>query len=296
MLFKLSNERKETQSKRAQEYINSSIASTIGMGAAAGVQIPAYILGKKIIQQNIAKSIDELPTIVDTKKELDDAIKLKNKMGFKGNIYAQDVRHNGYIPFVTSTNSKAYNNNIIPIDPSHPDRSDRQLYKKHGAVFILDVNNKKGPGSIVSPIKDKYILAHELGHGTGKNILARSVPIGILKNIGKSNFSSTTLLGAYYDPDKKLKDQNIYAKMAMGLTGVTSLGAAATLTEEARASIRGAKYLKELGMGNYKDAVKRLLPAYSTYAIPLAIGPYVGYKVAKEYKKKLNNKNKNNKK
>lgn len=295
MLLKRANNLGNKKSE-LRDHMDIALAATGGMLAGMGSTLPVALPVQVKIKRDAKVPIEDLADVLNTRKEINDVIKLKNHMGFKGNIHAQDVSSpmfGFYDDKAMKFIDKLEEQKIFPRSRGSFFDDTREMYKRHGPAYIPD-STGKGFGDVVSPIKDKYILAHELGHGTGRNKLARTNLGGALRLIGMSTPISAVSVGASYDPSKKLKDQDPLTKANLALLGASSVGAASTLAEEARASIRGAKALKELNQGTYKEALKKLGPAYATYATTLALAPYVGYKVSRKIKDRLKNKDENN--
>lgn len=112
------------------------------------------------------------------------------------------------------------------------------------------------------------ILAHELGHSSGRNILSRTQDMTHTIGILGEYSPYAAMLGSFatYDPE----DESIKGKLKNIAKG-TALGSAAAapqLIEEARASLRAIKGLKAIGASPARISAARrlLLKAFGTYA------------------------------
>lgn len=266
---------------RKQEAENNAKAFGIGIGSTAGIG-GATALANKYLKKDLftskSFSIENNPEI------LEDVLKLKGEMGYKDYIFSPD--YNNRTPLLTVANTTQSKKSKLTSEASA-----NKIFSLYGdgAKSLIDAYNKekspfyvstKKADVVVAPLENNYLLAHELGHATGKNYLARGKLPALGRSAAASNLVNTAFLGASYDKDKSLKDQSNFTKANLAATAASSLGAASVLGEEARASIRGAKYLKRIGMGNYKDAAKNLLPGYATYALLMGAAPYGAYKLS----------------
>lgn len=220
----------------------------------------------------------------DLNKNIDDLIKLKEAMGYKGTTSINDLVA---VPIIRE--SKALKDNNIVVSARDPIIKEKSYGGALSSYYLPDTMSPTGENLVRVPLKNKYIAAHEYGHATGSNTLVTSkLPLYYTFFSRKTLPILSTALGARYDSNKEFKDQDTSTKILTGATGIAAGGAGLTLAEEARASIRGARKLKEIGAGTYRGAIKSQLPAYGTYVFSLGVGPYLGYKVAKKTKEKIN--------
>lgn len=220
----------------------------------------------------------------DLNKNIDDLIKLKEAMGYKGATSINDLVA---VPIIRK--SKALKDNNIVISAKDPFIKERSYGGALRSYYIPDDISPTGEKLVRIPLKNKYIAAHEYGHATGFNSLTTTkLPLNYTYYSRKMLPILSTALGVRYDNNKEFKDQDTNTKILAGATGIAAGGAGLTLAEEARASIRGARKLKEIGAGTYRGAIRSLVPAYGSYVLALGAVPYVGYKVAKKTKEKIN--------
>lgn len=287
------NKRDNNKDSASEKLLDYAKKIGVGVGVTGGISA-----GSKLLMDPLQKKLieTEVSSMSSSPKDVRDAIKLKRGMGFKGDIYAAD-RSDSFLDFLKSkgpkdeTTLKAAKNKIYPLRGNVELSITDAVYNQQGPHYL-----PLGPeGYVASPISNKQLLAHELGHGTGKNFLVKSKVGQMGRNLGMSNLLNAATLGAFYDKNKSLKDQDSLTKLQLGSTALSSLGAASVLGEEARASVRGARYLKRMGMGNYKDAIKQLGPGYASYVALLGAAPYGAYKLSGKLKESIIDKKKDKK-
>lgn len=281
---KSDNNKNNKKSNTVGNIATNVAAITAGLGAG---YLGVGGVGGFLLAKNMQSANNNNLSVVyskDLNKNIDDLIKLKEAMGYKGTTSINDLVA---VPIIRK--SKALKDNNIVVSARDPIIKAKS-YKGALSSYYLPDTILPTRGNIVRvPLKNKYIAAHEYGHATGSNKLVTSkLPLYYTFFSRKTLPILSTALGAKYDSNKEFKDQDTSTKILAGATGIAAGGAGLTLAEEARASIRGARKLKEIGAGTYRGAIKSQLPAYGTYIFSLGVGPYLGYKVAKKTKEKIN--------
>lgn len=278
------NKKNDNKSSAIHNTTDNIAAITAGLGTG---YLGVGGIGGFYLTKNMQSANNNNLSVVyskDLNKNIDDLIKLKEAMGYKGTTSINDLVA---VPIIRK--SKALKDNNIVVSARDPIAKERSYKGALSSYYIPDTLSPTGENLVRIPLKNKYIAAHEYGHATGSNKLVTSKLPLYYTFFSKKMFPVLPIaLGAKYDSNKEFKDQDKSTKILAGLTGIAAGGAGLTLAEEARASIRGARKLKELGIGTYKEAFKNLTPAFGSYAITLGAVPYVGYKVAKKTKEKIN--------
>lgn len=273
----------DNKSSIIRDTTDNVAAITAGLGTGyLGVGGVGGLLLLKKVQSNNNNKLSYVYS-KDLNKNIDDLIKLKEAMGYKGATSINDLVA---VPIIRK--SKALKDNNIVISAKDPFFKERGYTGALHSYYMPDNISPTGEKLVRIPLKNKYIAAHEYGHATGFNIATNKLPLIYAYSSRKMLPILSTALGARYDSNKEFKDQDTNTKILAGLTGIAAGGVGLTLAEEARASIRGARKLKEIGAGTYRGAIKSLVPAYGSYVLSLGAVPYVGYKVAKKTKEKIN--------
>ena len=275
---KKSNDKGSTLGNIATGVAAITAGQAVGLGTTAVLQtIPLTILMSNPESKNTSLYYKKF------NDDISDLIKLKDAMEYKGNTNITDME---FMPVVRKR--KILNDNNINISPEKYKLGKLDVGGVRGARAIPAMYSPTKVNEVYIPLKNKYIAAHEYGHLTGNNILTRTkaAPAIILPNRALPLLAP--ILGTKYDSNKSFSEQDTGTKIITGATGIAGASAGLLLAEEARASIRAARKLKEIGVGTYRGAIKELLPAFSTYGIFLGLTPYVGYKVAKKTKEKIN--------
>lgn len=279
---------KEGTIKRKIEDLLDTAPAKVMIGAGVGgvmaktISPGAYnIAGKafEISNDKYKKTI----TNSNLNKYIDDLVALKNAAGFKDSIKLRDV---DAFTFPTKDTLNKLEKHNIKINENMFDIKEML----RGPRYAYHPTDKTKRRAYID-LGNKYTTAHEIGHATGSNVLLTGRLPNALRPLGKYNFIALPAAGAAYDTNKKLSEQSLVTKAALGAAALTTTGAAVTLGEEARASIRGARLLKKLKQGTYRDAAKVLLPAFATYAVPSALIPYAGYKVVSQLGSRNGNSN-----
>lgn len=278
------NKKNDNKSSVKHNTMDNIAAITAGLGAG---YLGAGGVGGLLLLKNIKSDNNNKLSYVyskDLNKNIDDLIKLKEAMGYKGATSINDLVA---VPVIRK--SKALKDNNIVISAKDPFIKEKNYEGASGSYYASDKITPTGEKHVRVPLKNKYYAAHEYGHATGFNSLASNKLPLYYTHYGRQMLPIlSTALGARYDSNKEFKDQDTSTKILTGATGIAAGGAGLTLAEEARASIRGARKLKEIGAGTYRGAIKTLVPAYGSYVLSLGAVPYVGYKVAKKTKEKIN--------
>ena len=274
----------DNKSSIIRDTTDNMAAITAGLGTGyLGVGGVGELLLLKNLQSNNNNKLSYVYS-KDLNKNIDDLIKLKEAMGYKGATSINDLVA---VPIIRK--SKALKDNNIVISAKDPIIKERSYKGALRSYYMSDNISPTGEKLVRIPLKNKYIAAHEYGHATGFNSLATNkLPLYYSYYSRRMLPILPTALGARYDSNKEFKDQDTNTKILAGLIGIAAGGAGLTLAEEARAAISGARKLKEIGAGTYRGAIKSLVPAYGSYVLSLGAVPYVGYKVAKKTKEKIN--------
>lgn len=278
------NKKNDNKSSVKHNTMDNIAAITAGLGAG---YLGVGGVGSLLLVKNIQSANNNNLSVVyskDLNKNIDDLIKLKEAMGYKGTTSINDLVD---VPIIRK--SKALEDNNIVVSARDPISKSKSYRGALSSYYLPATISPTGENLVRVPLKNKYIAAHEYGHATGFNKLVTSKLPLYYTFFSRKTFPTLPIaLGAKYDSNKEFKDQDTSTKILAGLTGIAAGGAGLTLAEEARASIRGARKLKELGLGTYKEAFKTLTPGFGSYALTLGAVPYVGYKVAKKTKEKIN--------
>lgn len=265
MLYKVADKSKDNK---------VTVDTAIGAGLGAGALIGKYNNASRHISGWARQFNPEPPkdAIIwdDIKKQVADTIRIRNKLGYKGDTGIIDVTGIYENSDHLSDLYKKYKFKSIPTYNSD--------FDKYRPSFN---NYKDGSTLAIINLHDKYSTAHEYGHGTGPQLMGKNIKVmNAIDLLGSKGLHTAVAAGALYDKDKSLAEQSAATKIALGATALTGLSNTAILAEEAKASIRGAKALKDLGLSNYKESFKRLGPAYFTYLGPGLVTPIAGYTAA----------------
>jgi hypothetical protein len=149
----------------------------------------------------------------------------------------------------------------------------RELYPHMGDVGVRSTEELTGTPAMMQRIADHYnpgshkimvaskspeILAHELGHASGRNSILQR----LATNKGLKNGGTIAGLGLLGHEDTRDYAAPVYAASRLPL-----------LMEEGRASMRALKALHKLKGGKgISSGLKTLLPAFATYAAPAVAG------------------------
>lgn len=143
-------------------------------------------------------------------------------------------------------------------------RVERSNFEPIGRGPAFGANNDGSGVVAVSPTRKASILAHEYGHASGhgaKSLVARHRVAGVA--------SAVSIPGLIYS--KPGSNTEKASAVGAGLIAAESLG------EEARASIRGYKGLKSIGVGKKelstaRRTLGRAFMTYVRYHVPMTAG------------------------
>ena len=283
---KSTNKSDNNKSNKKSNILGNIATNVAAITAGQAAELGTLATMQKIPIAMLASRPENKNTYLYYKKfhdDISDLIKLKDAMGYKGNTTITDME---FMPVVHKR--KILKDNNIRISPESYKIGKLDAGGARRARALPAVYSPTGVNEVYIPLKNKYIAAHEYGHLTGNNMLTstKAAPAVIVPNRALPLLAP--ILGTKYDSNKSFSEQDTSTKILTGATGIAGASAGLLLAEEARASIRGARKLKEIGAGTYRRAARELLPGFSTYVTFLGLTPYIGYKVAKKTKEKIN--------